>query len=143
MRRMKDSGVPWIGEIPEGWEIKRLKSICTINPRVNIDNINLETEVSFLPMENIKYGYLVDTIIKNFSEYCLSYNIFNDGDILLAKVTPCFENGNIAIANNLKNCIGFGTSEIFVVRISNTYNTDNRFLFYYFRAIFQHAPRPF
>ncbi|WP_297849370.1 restriction endonuclease subunit S [uncultured Desulfovibrio sp.] len=133
MRRMKDSGVPWIGEIPEGWEIKRLKSICTINPRVNIDNINLETEVSFLPMENIKYGYLVDTIIKNFSEYCLSYNIFNDGDILLAKVTPCFENGNIAIANNLKNCIGFGTSEIFVVRISNTYNTDNRFLFYYFR----------
>ncbi|WP_165071287.1 restriction endonuclease subunit S [Desulfovibrio sp. ZJ200] len=130
MRKMKDSGIAWIGEIPEGWETKRLKFICTINPMVNIDDINPETEVSFLPMENIKYGYFVNTIIKNFSEYCSSYNIFNDGDILLAKVTPCFENGNIAIANNLKNCIGFGTSEIFVVRVNNI---DNKFLFYYFR----------
>lgn len=130
MRKMKDSGIAWIGEIPEEWETKRLKFICTINPMVNIDDINPETEVSFLPMENIKYGYFVNTIIKNFSEYCSSYNIFNDGDILLAKVTPCFENGNIAIANNLKNCIGFGTSEIFVVRVNNI---DNKFLFYYFR----------
>lgn len=130
MRRMKDSGIAWIGEIPESWAIKRLKFICTINPRVNIDDINPETEVSFLPMDNIKYGYFVNTIIKKISEYCLSYNIFNNGDILLAKVTPCFENGNIAIANNLKNCIGFGTSEIFVVRVNNS---DNKFLFYYFR----------
>lgn len=131
MRRMKDSGIAWIGEIPEGWEIKRLKFICTINPRVNTDDISPETEVSFLPMENIKYGYFINTIIKKFSEYCSSYNIFNDGDILLSKVTPCFENGNIAIANNLENCIGFGTSEIFVVRANNI---DNKFLFYYFRS---------
>lgn len=132
---MKDSGVPWIGEIPEGWEIQRLKNICTIYPGVNID-INFDAEVSFLPMENIKNGYFVDDIVKKISEYTTSYNIFKDNDIILAKVTPCFENGNIAIVDNLKNGIGFGTSEIFVIRVNNA---CNKFIFYYFQnELFRH-----
>ncbi|MBD5647118.1 MAG: restriction endonuclease subunit S [Desulfovibrio sp.] len=127
---MKDSGVPWIGEMPETWKIIRLKYVCTLNPRINVDDINPETELSFFPMESIKNGYVVNTQKKFFSEYCSSYNIFNNGDILLAKVTPCFENGNIAIASNLEKCIGFGTSEIFIIRANNI---DNKFLFYWLR----------
>lgn len=56
------------------------------------------------------------------------YTFFANGDLLVAKVTPCFENGNIAIADNLKEGIGFGSSEIFVLRANK--NIKNRFLFY-------------
>ena len=44
------------------------------------------------------------------------YTYFANEDIIMAKVTPCFENGNIAIAKNLKNNVGFGSSELFVFR---------------------------
>jgi len=40
-----------------------------------------------------------------------SYTYFADNDVLLAKITPCFENGKLGIARNLKNGVGFGSSE--------------------------------
>lgn len=57
------------------------------------------------------------------------YNYFANGDLLIAKVTPCFENGNIAIADNLLNGIGVGSSEIFVLRF-NQRKALNRYMFY-------------
>lgn len=45
-----------------------------------------------------------------------SYTYFRENDVLLAKITPCFENGKLGIARNLKNGIGFGSSEFFVIR---------------------------
>ena len=45
-----------------------------------------------------------------------SYTYFAEGDVLLAKITPCFENGKLGIASNLKNGIGFGSSEFVVLR---------------------------
>jgi type I restriction enzyme S subunit len=56
------------------------------------------------------------------------YSYFCDGDILIAKVTPCFENGNIAVANGLVNGIGFGSTEINVLRVNG--KGHNRFLYY-------------
>jgi restriction endonuclease S subunit len=56
---------------------------------------------------------------KNFSEaYSKGYSYFRENDILLAKVTPCFENGKSGIAKKLKNGIGFGTTEIHIIRCS-------------------------
>ena len=81
-------------------------------------------------MENIKRGFYINGERK-FSEYVSSYNIFENGDILLAKVTPCFENGNIALVNNLTNGIGFGTSEIFVIR---SLEANVKFIFYYLQG---------
>ena len=114
MRRMKDSGVEWIGEIPEEWELNRVKSICETNP-VCKQYPNPQEYVSYAPMECVKNGYMESRLIQ-LSKAASGLTFFADGDIIMAKVTPCFENGNIALAQNLSNGVGFGSSELFVFR---------------------------
>ena len=123
---MKDSGVEWIGEIPEHWEICRLKNKVSLNPNINSVLKNNDI-VSFMPMQCLRNDIIIpqEAIYENVK----NYTHFQNGDIVMAKVTPCFENGNIAIANNLVNDNGFGTSEIFVLRCSESYN--KRYFFYY------------
>lgn len=87
--------------------------------------------VAFVPMEALRYDSIAQQEIP-FEEARGKYTFFADGDLLFAKVTPCFENGNIAVANNLKGGIGFGSSEIFVLRAKPGLN--NRYLFYIVQA---------
>ena len=87
--------------------------------------------VAFVPMEALRYDSIAQQEIP-FEEARGKYTFFADGDLLFAKVTPCFENGNIAVASNLKGGIGFGSSEIFVLRAKPGLN--NRYLFYVVQA---------
>lgn len=123
---LKDSGIEWIGMIPEHWTAKRLKDLTTLNPQYKGDGY--EGIVSYLPMEELRLDSLDLQDIK-FNEGKGKYTFFENGDLLIAKVTPCFENGNIAVAKGLNNGIGFGSSEIFVLRVTNEINV--RYLFYY------------
>lgn len=104
----------------------RLKDIAYINPAYIGSDLG-DTLVSFSPMECLRYDSLSPYTI-SFSEAKGKYTSFCNNDILFAKVTPCFENQNIAIANNLTNGIGFGSSEINVVRLKS--NTSHRYVFY-------------
>lgn len=127
--KMKDSGVEWIGEIPEHWEIKCLKYTIQINPSKSEIDLNSNQKVTFLPMENILEPGRVDlSLEKDLAEVSSGYTYFKNQDIVLAKVTPCFENGNIAIVDNLLNGIGFGTTELHVLRVKKGHY--NRFYFY-------------
>lgn len=132
--RMKDSGSEWIGEIPEHWEVKRIKYLATVNPsKSEVRHLPPEQEVTFIPMEKIVATGKVDYSITNTVENLIDgYTYFRDGDIIMAKVTPCFENGNIAIVNGLLNGIGFGTTELHVLRCNN--KCYNKFLFYYLQS---------
>lgn len=125
---MKDSGVEWIGEIPEDWEINRIKYICEFNPSSK-KLINSEDEISYAPMECIKNGYMIKKEIK-YKKLVSGLTYFEENDILMAKVTPCFENGNIAIATDLKNNIGYGSSELFVFR---AFYVNTKWFFYFLR----------
>lgn len=87
--------------------------------------------VAFVPMEALRYDVISQQEIP-FDEARGKYTFFADGDLLFAKVTPCFENGNIAVAKDLKGGIGFGSSEIFVLRAKPGLN--NRYLFYVVQA---------
>lgn len=87
--------------------------------------------VAFVPMEALRYDCITQQEIP-FAEARGKYTFFADGDLLFAKVTPCFENGNIAVATGLKGGIGFGSSEIFVLRAKPGLN--NRYLFYVVQA---------
>jgi type I restriction enzyme S subunit len=131
---MKDSGVEWIGEIPAHWEVKRIKYLATVNPsKSEVRHLTLEQEVTFIPMEKIIATGKVDYSLTNTIENLISgYTYFRDEDIIMAKVTPCFENGNIAIVEGLLNGIGFGTTELHVLRCNNS--CYNRFLFYYLQS---------
>lgn len=125
---LKDSGVEWIGQVPEHWEVKKLKYLAKLSPSKSEITCNHEESCSFIPMEKLKLNTLVLDEIKQIKNVYSAYTYFRDEDLLIAKVTPCFENKNFAIAKNLVNSIGFGSSEIYVLRAYN--NLFNKFLFY-------------
>lgn len=102
----------------------RLKDISILSPQYT--GKDLDTEVSFVPMESLRCGSIEARSI-SFREAKGKYTYFANGDLLIAKVTPCFENGNIAVAKNLNEGIGFGSSEIFVLRMSDSVNVDYMF----------------
>lgn len=112
------------------WETIPLRFVCELNPSVAFDGLDEDEDLTFLPMDRVKGGYFIPNTDK-FSKYGSSYTAFEDGDIVLAKVTPCFENGNIAIAGDLVGGKGFGSSELFVIRPTAA---ERRFLFYYFQS---------
>lgn len=103
----------------------RLKDITILSPSYS-GKVNAQ-EVSFVPMECLRNDSIGNMSI-SLNEAKGKYTFFGEGDVLIAKVTPCFENGNIAVAKNLKNKIGFGSSEIFVLR--PTKKIDKEYLFY-------------
>jgi type I restriction enzyme S subunit len=112
------------------WEEIPLRFVCKLNPSISFDDLDEDEDLTFLPMEKVKSGYFVPHTDK-LSKHGSSYTAFENGDIILAKVTPCFENGNIAIAIGLVGGKGFGSSELFVIRPTAV---DRRFLFYYFQS---------
>jgi type I restriction enzyme S subunit len=113
-----------------GWKTVPLRYVCQLNPSVDFAEFEEDDELTFLPMDRVKSGYFLPNTDK-FSKYASSYNAFEEGDIVLAKVTPCFENGNIAITQNLEGGKGFGSSELFVIRPKAV---NRKFLFYYFQS---------
>lgn len=112
----KDSGVEWLGEVPEHWVLSPLKYLALLNPKKSSYDGDVESLCSFVPMEKLKTGVVQLDEERRITDVIAGYTYFEDGDVLQAKVTPCFENKNVAIANGLKNGIGFGSSEINVLR---------------------------
>ncbi|WP_414814919.1 restriction endonuclease subunit S [Rhizobium sp. IY2] len=115
------SGERYKSEAAEEHDVRRARigDICTVNPAKRLlQDLPPETEVSFVPMADLnewRTGFEAKET-KQFGEVGASYTYFADGDVLLAKVTPCFENGKAGIARNLRNGIGFGSSEFYVLR---------------------------
>ena len=98
-------------------------SVCTINPRKSeLASLSADTLVSFVPMADLNENQISfnpkDT--KLLGQVGSSYTYFAEEDVLLAKVTPCFENGKAGIAKGLNNGIGFGSSEFYVLRNSES-----------------------
>ena len=104
----------------EDWCLNPINDVFEIKPPKNEAKKKIAGTdlVTFLPMEDLR---VLNFEIKGIQEKELknvinSYTYFADNDVLLAKITPCFENGKIGIARNLKNGIGFGSSEYLVFR---------------------------
>lgn len=122
---MKDSGVKWLGIVPKEYRITKIKFVALFNPSCK-QKIGVNTKIGYLPMECVKNGYMMPRTIE-YEKITSGLNFLENGDIVIAKVTPCFENGNIAIASGLEKGVGFGSSELFVFRC---FDINNRFLFY-------------
>jgi len=132
----KDSGVPWLGEIPAHWSLMKTKYLCCVNPSKNeIRYIDRDLEVSFVPMEKITNhrAMLLDST-KEIREVWNGYTYFVNGDVLVAKITPCFENGKGALCEGLYNGMGFGTTELHVLRPG--INISGDYLFYVTNATY-------
>lgn len=114
----KPSGVQWLGDVPAHWELKRLRRCLQLNPsKSEIACESRNKEVSFLPMEAIgDDGRLDLSRTRPVNEVETGYTYFRDGDVTLAKITPCFENGKGALMTGLVGGFGFGTTELIVAR---------------------------
>ena len=126
----KDSGVEWLGEIPEHWVVNRIKNITEINPpKSEVRSLPSGMDVTFLPMEAIgEKGELDISRSKQLGEVLTGYTYVTEGDVMLAKITPCFENGKAAIAKGLLNGVAFATTEVIPLRCLD--NADAKFLYY-------------
>ncbi|SBS34615.1 EcoKI restriction-modification system protein HsdS [Marinomonas spartinae] len=120
-------------ELPEGWEWARIVELAEVGPR----NLNIEDEssVSFIPMPLIstKLDGSHRSELKQWKDIKKGYTHFADGDIAIAKITPCFENSKAAVFRNLESGVGAGTTELHVARpIPNTLNPQ--FVLLYLKA---------
>ena len=106
----------------------KLGEVCLINPKSC--TLRDDTEVSFIPMTKVgEHGEFDASEIKNYSEVKKGFTNFQNGDILFAKITPCMENGKGAISHNMKNGIGFGSTEFHVLR-PDTDKITSEWLYY-------------
>lgn len=107
-----------MSELPKGWASARLDELVALNPKQNFDD---GLAAGFVPMSHAPTNFRDKLRFdeRNWGEIKKAYTNFKDGDVIFAKVTPCFENGKAALVENLPNGIGAGSSEFFVLRPSS------------------------
>ncbi|MFC1572413.1 restriction endonuclease subunit S [Candidatus Eisenbacteria bacterium] len=128
--KYKSSDVEWLGEVPRHWVVKRGRFCMDVNPRSQrLRDLGPDDEISFVPMEAIgECGGLRLEFTRAIADMGSGYTEFEDGDVIVAKITPCFENGKGALATNLLNRAAYGTTELHVLRAFPT--LESRYLFY-------------
>lgn len=104
-----------MSELPEGWAVSSLNNLIALNPKNDCAD---ETEIGFVPMQLLgtQYKSKIGFERKKWGEVKKGYTHFADGDVLLAKITPCFENGKAGLVSGLPNGLGTGSTEYFVCR---------------------------
>src|SRR5437899_281775 len=96
--------------LPAGWEDTTLEECAAFNPRHDA-TVSLDTQVSFIPMPAVSdvEGEIVTPTSRPFSEVAKGYTQFQKGDVIFAKITPCMENGKIAVARSLESGVACGS----------------------------------
>ena len=116
--------------VPTGWQFVKIKDVFTINPKNKVDD---DIDAGFVSMAMIDDGYRDSyqfekkkwALIKN------GFTHFKDGDIAVAKISPCLENRKSMILKNLPNGIGAGTTELHIFRSAIV---DPKFALYFFKS---------
>lgn len=127
---MKPTGIDWMPEVPAHWEVRKVKQVASFNPSRTESSTDFtdDDEVVFLPMENVSAAGQIDCSIRGrVADLRNGYTYFKRHDVVVAKITPCFENGKGAYLGDLATEIGFGTTEFVVLRASAEINP--RFLY--------------
>ena len=104
--------------LPSNWVRTAISSIVEVNPKVDKSNLDDDMKVSFVPMPavEVESGVIDVSNTRLFSDVKKGYTGFLEKDVLFAKITPCMENGKMAVVPVLKNGIGFGSTEFHVLR---------------------------
>jgi len=107
-----------VGGLPHSWCDAKISEITAVNPTLDKAGIPDDLEISFVPMPAVQAenGVIDVSVIRKFSEVRKGYTPFREGDVLFAKITPCMENGKMAVVPEVRNGIGFGSTEFHVLR---------------------------
>ena len=104
-----------------------LSDVATINPSTKLGNADLAAGVSFLPMAAVDTDGRYEFQTRPLADVSTGYTMFAEGDVLLAKITPCFENGKATFLKSVPTQVGFGSTEFHVVRPGP--EIDGRYLY--------------
>ena len=117
-------------ELPERWCVSTIDELCELNPKHD-SSLKANLQVSFVPMASVSEvdGRITTPEVRPFGEVKKGYTHFADGDVILAKITPCMENGKAASVRGLVNGLACGTTEFFVFRSRGGIDQDYLFKF--------------
>jgi len=106
--------------LPEGWKLVTIHDVCEVNPpKPSKDFLPATTPVTFVPMPAVDadLGTITNPQLKPYLVVRSGgFTFFRDGDVIMAKITPCMENGKAAIIHGMENGIAFGSTEFHVMR---------------------------
>ena len=114
--------------IPKSWIMAQMSDLFLLNPKSEIDD---NTEIGFIPMACVDDGFSGKHSfeIRNWGDVKKGYCHFQDGDIGVAKISPCFENLKSCILQSLPNGVGTGTTELVILRSLGVYAPYYLYLF--------------
>ena len=117
--------------LPPSWALSPLSDVAAINPKLDKADFIDSMEVSFIPMPAVEAGTGVVNVTEKrpFGEVKKGYTAFREGDVLFAKITPCMENGKMAVVPRICNGIAFGSTEFHVLRARIGINA--RYIYYF------------
>lgn len=127
----------WLGGYPQDWSKTRIKRVCCFAPTFSNGKPEPENVCTVVPMEAVsEYGEVSVGVQEAYGEIIAGLNLFENGDVLFAKITPCMENGKGAFVEHLPTPYAFGSTEFHVLRPAH--RVDGRFLYYVtFNPIFR------
>ena len=118
------------GKLPPNWTFTKIKNVFEINPKTQADD-NLD--VAFVPMANISDGYrnLFTYDKRKWRSIKSGFTHFQNGDIAVAKISPCLENRKSVVFSSLPNGLGAGTTELHIFR---SLGIDVFYALYFFKT---------
>ncbi len=131
---MRSTDVPTNSELPAGWTQPVLSDLCDINPpKPPSDALPPDALVTFVPVPAVdaESGTIAAPQVRPFWEVRKGFTAFVENDVIVAKITPCMENGKAAIARNLEKGFGFGSTEFHVLRPKP--GVFSEFIYYFIR----------
>ena len=121
---------PWLKTVPADWPASRIRNVAQLSPGYSGKPPQSDETCAVVPMEQISDSGAIDTTqLQVFEDIAGGLTMFEAGDVLFAKITPCMENGKGAFVGNLPTRYGFGSTEFHVLRASHA--VDPKFLYYY------------
>jgi type I restriction enzyme, S subunit len=119
----------WLDEIPSDWQRSRIRNVAALSPSYSRARPSADEPCTVVPMELLSDNGWIDVSNQQpFEEVSTGLSLFEQGDVLFAKITPCMENGKGAFVQKLPTRYAFGSTEFFVLRPSQ--KLDGRFLYY-------------
>lgn len=121
-----------MSKLPQGWVSVNIADVAEVNPRKSVD-LSPDEFVTFVPMAAVSEitGAIATPMRRPLRQVNKGFTQFAENDVIFAKVTPSMENGKAAVAANLTNGIGFGSTEFHVFRSKGA--VLPKFLWYFIR----------
>jgi len=124
-----ESHEPWLGRVPFDWTRTRIRNVAALSQGYSADRPSPNEMCTVVPMELLsEYGIIDVSNQQLFRDIPSGLTLFEPGDVLFAKITPCMENGKGAFVDSLPTRYAFGSTEFHVLRPSHS--VHGRFLYY-------------